>query len=575
MLKKRQLRSLDFIAKMSQSKLQERLQKLREEKDVLRLVKFELQHLPPVVTTQETQSDCGPSQAASSSCQTKQTSTTSKAPAPKSGFGPRSNCSRMSPKVVTNVSCAAINVPPPSSNMLHIDLHSDGNQSTHDTSTVRKSSSQLVDLMGSVGYQPLREIYDPEETSQVSYTDDDFVRPQSSVQGAPLKFQFTLCDEVTSASRYVSAIKFHSKFDNVMLTAHSERYDGRLDVPQGTVGIWAMDRPQASLQRTLIAPAPLTTLELFPISPTVVIGGTSIGSVHLWDLRVKSALSVSAFDQHAVDISDCHGRRGVTRIQTTAMSSPFFITTSASGHVCKWSLSQTDGPLSQSVAHDPVISDKMLIRAMDFPRSTRLSADEKKGSNRSPSLFVGTSQGTVCRLEADGRLWNAALERGYHDAPVTAVHAHPSGMRVPQLDDVIATSSYDWSVNLWYFRRGQTCKKLWSYDNMSNGVVHDVAWSTIHPSVLCWGDEAGVLSLFDLSGHLQNSNTGSASWKFVPTKSTESCAISTIQWSSNDRFICTGDTQGRISVWSTTSYMASLPDSEWMAQFLKSKANRI
>lgn len=450
-------------------------------------------------------------------------------------------------------------------------------KSTTSVPATKKTQSQPADLLGQVGFQSsANDLLIPADSPRVHNIDDASFPSPSSLASAPLKFQSILRNESASVSRPTAAIHFHSKYDNILLTGHGARSDGKIGAPQGTIAVWASDQSDSPLQRTLIASAPITTLQLFPISPTLVLGGTSIGSIHLWDLRVKTALSVAAFDRHAVDISDCHGRHAVTSIRTTAAASPFFITTSANGHICKWSLSQTNGPLSQSSAHDPVVSDKVPIRTMDFPRSTRLSADDQKSTNRSPSLFVGTSHGSVCRLETDGKLWNVAPERGTHNAPVTSVRTHPGGMHVSHLDDVIATSSFDWSINVWHFRRGQDCKKLWTHDNSSNGTIYDMAWSTMHPTVVCYGDEAGVLSLHDLSGHLRNKSTGLAGWMFASNSSGKGRRppITTLQWSNNDRFICTGDKLGNIGLWSTTSHMASLPDAEWMATFLKSKAQR-
>lgn len=433
---------------------------------------------------------------------------------------------------------------------------------------------RIPDLIGTIGVKPMLPTISADDSPISDALDDSVVSTTRQVEGAPLRFEASTSDKATTENRPVAAMRLHCKYDNVLLAAHGARTDGRLASAQGVIAVWSLDLPQPSLQRSLTSAAPISALEVFPLSPTLVLAGTSIGSILMWDLRVQTALPISAFDPDLSELRDCHARRPVKGLRTTITSSPFFVSTSTSGHVCKWSLSQPQRPLSQTVLLDTVSSGSILINSIDFPASTRLSADERKIANRAPSFFAGTLQGEVCRVEADSRSWSVASERGEHNTTVTAVRAHPAGIGAPFLDDVIATSAHDWSVNVWSFRRGQTCSKLWSYDNVSNGIVNDVAWSSAHPTVLCSGDESGVLSLFDLSGRLQNAKSLSSTWRFGLPEQTGRKPITSLQWSSNDRFICAGDSQGSVHIWSTTSTLASLPDTEWTAQFLKSKASR-
>lgn len=476
---------------------------------------------------------------------------------------------------------------------------------------IGKSRDIPVDILGTVEFQISKhELLHAADSVEATVTDDSsysFVTHSTNGAAAPLKFHSTLCDENVSHSRRTSALYFHPKYEPILLSGHGRRHDGR-SASEGTIGVWAVDAEDIPLQRALISTAPITNLQMFSISPTLVLGGTSIGGIHLWDLRVKTALPISAFDRHAIDISDCHARQPITSMRTCVTSSPYFISTSASGYVCKWSLSQPSGPVSQSIANDPVVSHKVCINCMDFPSSTRLSGSPSSTSasasilgdevfnsvavtnHRSPSMFIGTAHGAVCRLEVDSdvkKAWTVASERGVHNAAVTSVKAHPGGLLVPHLDDVFASSSNDWTLKVWHFRRGHECKQVWSYDNCSNGPIHDVAWSSLHPSVVCCGDEAGLLSFHDVSGHLRNEATGLPIWKFAPKSTAEGTdkgtaaikrkqpALTTLQWSNNDRFICTGDKTGNVVLWSTTSHMAILPDAEWMATFLKSQADRV
>lgn len=495
--------------------------------------------------------------------------------------------------------------------------------------TSKPHSDQQHDILGRVSYQPSKNIQhqlagtsDSPATTLSPSTDLTF-----NESASPLKFDNILQHE-QSATRPVSSIQFHTKYDNILLSSHGSRGDGKLGEPISVINVWSIEQAQQSqsFQRRLISATPITSMQLFPTSPTLVLGGTATGHLHLWDLRVKSSLPLFALDKHANNISsECHGKQAVTSICTpNNVTSPYFMTSSISGHVCKWTLSQLNTPLSQSFTHDPhdpTTSDKVPIRSMDIPKSTTRFDTASSSSSPAPvtsnthssspatpkpiaaprrnslSLFIGTVNGSVCRLHNDDdKSWHVQSQRGMHRAPINKVRAHPNGTFIPHLDDVIATCSYDWSFKVWHFRR--ECNQLYHHDNIANGAINDIAWSNAHPTVLCYGDDSGILGLHDLSGHLRNESTANSDWKFIPphqnmasTSKTRSSnhnsknnssgstgkrpPITTVRWSPNKQFVSTGDKLGRIALWSTTSHMASLPDSEWLVTQVKSKIQKV
>lgn len=462
---------------------------------------------------------------------------------------------------------ADVDVPPVPSSSL--------NASTHNATNTPPSSA-VAELMGQVGF--LTDLSNFSLHEEDPTVDQDLLSDsQHQSEGSPLRFNLTFPDESVSVNRPVTALRFHTKFENVLLSAHAPRRDGKLGDPDGTIALWSLDDGRAALQRTLISNVPLTALELFPISPTLVVAGTSIGSILMWDTRIKSALPLSVLDQSAAavanDLREYHGRTRVSTVRTSPCSSPVFVSTSVSGHICKWTLSHLDRPLAQTVLYDNAKVEELAFSSLDFPRSAHLASEgTKQGVNRTPSLFTGTLDGNVVRLDADGPLWAAHSSQGRHDAAVTSVHAHPAGNRMASLDDIVASASRDWTVRVWQFRRGQPCVPLKTLDLVADGAVFDVAWSSQHPTVLCSGDEGGVLSLFDLSRRLAPPSDKPA-WQFVPKGQTSREPIRKVVWSADGRHVCTGDENGSVSLWNTTASLAGLPDAEWMGQFLKSKAS--
>lgn len=524
------------------SNLQKRLQELRQRKDALHALQNDVQtHVPPPSLQQAPR----PPERASLQSQSRNSTQAQQQPQP-------------SRNKLRREKRASVDIPPASAQ--HRPRHARG-----------KGPHSLPDIVGQVGRQPtLTPI--PQEDSPIANAPDDTVNGQDRVHGAPLHFRCRMSDAVATAMRPVTAMRFHSKHDDVILSAHAARTDGQHGAAEGIVNVWALHGAAPVLQRSLFAPAAITALEHFQISPTLVVAATSVGSILLWDMRAPSALPITALKHLQTDVSDCHGRRSVTSLRTTAASSPFFVTTSAAGHVCTWSLSQPDRPLTQGVLRDANVSDRLYVSASDLPASTSLSSRESKVVVRAPAIFAGCLQGSVVRAEADGRVWRVAAERGMHSGAVTTVRAHPAALAAPALDDVVASAAYDWCVRVWAMRAGAPCRPLWRFDNVCDGVVHDVAWGTVHPSVLCAGDDNGILSVFDVSGRLRHPTTAKALWRFAPPEAQGRAPISALAWGWNDQLLCAGDNRGDICAWATTSSLASLPDAEWLGQYFKSKA---
>lgn len=391
-------------------------------------------------------------------------------------------------------------------------------------------------------------------------------------KNSPLFYEASLRDDEATATRCVTAIKSHRKFDDVVLTAHAERSDRKLGADPGTVALWGLDGGRGALQRTLIANSPVTALELMAISPSLVVGGTRGGNVLMWDTRVKTALPIKTFGSDPCEPTHSHGRQAVTAIKTTSSASPVFFSSSASGYLYKWSLSKPESPVTRTILQDETGAAELNISCLDLPRTTRLSAEERSSSNRNTSLFAGAMDGSIRRLDRNGSSWSLDVGCGKHDAAVSAISAHPLGNRATFLDDVLVSASADWTLRLWLLRRGQPCTELAAFDMIANGAVHDVEWSPQHATVFAAGDESGALSLFDVSGTL-SPDGGRSSYRFsAPGR--EKAPITRVQWGNNSRYVCAGDADGTLTIWKCNSAFAGLPGADWMTRFLKVQVQR-
>lgn len=442
---------------------------------------------------------------------------------------------------------------------------------THSLRGIRQSNiGDVTELIGQDGYVPELDSLMPKETK--SETDRlSTTNFGKSGEDSTLKYQITMRDQTASQKRAVTAITYHKKFNEVVMTGHGSRSDGKIEAHGGTVAIWTMGEGRGTLERVLNSHASITALEQPSISPFLVIGGTITGGILMWDTRSNTSLPVGIVANDGQGIDDFHGGHPVTGIKTTDTASPFFLSCSSSGHICKWSLSRPDYPISRDQIQDVGGALELNISSIDFPKTARLFGEDKRTANRATSLFVGAEDGGVYRMEGTNNGWTYERESNGHQTAVTAVASHPSGDRVPFLDDVILTCSKDWTIKLWNCPQGHKSSLLMSHDMINNGVVNDVSWSCDNPTLFCAVDESGVLSLFDVSSHLSGHRRTHKLHFTVPNTENSRPNLLKVQWSPNDKQICAGDVNGDISLWTPGANLAGLPDADWMGQFLKAK----
>lgn len=457
---------------------------------------------------------------------------------------------------------AELNVPPSSS-----ECHGTrpGSLLEHSDTANR---SQLRDLLGDNNFSSKLGLIPVQQEDNGKPSSGDLSSHGRS-DGSPLQFQLALRDEATE-NRPNTAIKFHTKFNEILITSHDRRSDHKLFADPGVIAVWNLDEGRGALQRALTANAAISAIELPSISPTLIIAGTTSGSILFWDTRVKTALPINALDSSTTAVTSFHDKQKVTAVKTTAVSSPFFVSTSNGGHMCKWTLSKPEVPITKDTLRDNSTSAELNISSFDFPRTTKLSGDVNTTA-RMTSLFVGSESGGIYRADGGASSWSIeSASKESHEAAVTAMSAHPFGRRVAFLDDVVLSASEDWTIKLWYFHKSQPAVCMDTFDMVQNGRVNDIAWSSQHPTMFCSGDEAGFLSLFDVSNHL-SSTDGRNCWQFQTPESKENVQLTSVQWDYISRHVCAGNSKGTVSLWQCTPAFASLPDAEWMGRYLKSK----
>lgn len=395
-----------------------------------------------------------------------------------------------------------------------------------------------------------------------------------------LSFRMNMSSEKWSKSRPVHALRFHRKYEDVLFSAYGARGDGQRGDPDGAVGVWSLtggSQQDSVLQRVLTTSAPTTALALPSLSPTLVLGGTYLGGIVLWDTRTKSSLPVQRCGSSSLDLAHQHGRQPVFSIATPSSSSPMFVSASTGGQVCIWTLSNLERPVGSFIVHDSLRTTDVTVSALAMPRTARLLPDSGVSGAKHNSLFAGSLDGGIYRFEGQGSTWKLDSGEVGHQGPVTSIAAHPAGARWAPLDDIVLSSSMDWKIGLRSVRRGQRSLQLKTFDVGVPAATCDVQWSEKHPTLFCVGDEAGGVSLIDVRAN-SSSDTGSRRWRFVAPKqdTSSSCpaAINRVRWSTTGGHIVAGNSEGNISLWSSGPLLDGLPDADWMANYCKELCRR-
>lgn len=365
-----------------------------------------------------------------------------------------------------------------------------------------------------------------------------------------LSNRVTLHDEKWSVGRSVNALRFHAKRRDVLLSAHGAKQGGQ----GGVVNVWAVDGAHSSHQRALFANTEVTALAMPPLSPTTVLGGTSIGAVLTWDLRARATTPV----QYGAAVL---GRAPVTALEM-ARNKPEFACSTADGTISIWSLSKLDAPTSKFQIRSKSLVDTIRVTALEIPVVKKLMA---QGAARSQSLFAGGEDGAVYRFDCNSvGSWVLGKELKAHRGPVSAISVHPSSRKWPTISELVLSASMDWSIQLSGFAKNEVVPKKFNLGRPA--IVNDVKWSPVHPSIFATADEAGGVALFDVERSYLDAGTPFSRHTFKDAVSgfTATPSVNRIQWSKDGRQLAAGDIEGSVSVWKCSDKLLDASKGEWL-----------
>ena len=248
--------------------------------------------------------------------------------------------------------------------------------------------------------------------------------------------------------------------------------------PDGVVLLWSLHRPKTP-EFVFNCQSPVTCALFDRFSNNFVLGATYSGQIVLWDMRASSRPV-----QSSPLSTDCHTHPVFCANIVGTPNSHEVVTVSTDGRLCTWNLGQLDQPAETvSLMHD---NKDLAITAMSFP-----------SSGDSNTFCAGGEDGCVYLSQVHSNKSQAGAKRhpGHH-GPITGLDFGTG----PNGEDVMLTSSMDWTVKLWSHRPGDVRNPLQVVQTFSGGrdCVYDARWCPGRPNTFCTIGGEGTLALWDI-----------------------------------------------------------------------------
>jgi dynein intermediate chain len=296
---------------------------------------------------------------------------------------------------------------------------------------------------------------------------------------------------------------------------------------------------QAAPEYVFTAQSPVLTGMFHPFSPNLLLGATYSGQICLWDIRARrSPIQKTQLSMKVVGPQNAHN----------------LVTISTNGKLCQWDTTQLVMPTETlSLKMEPTGAGKG--KGSDSEVAVTCCGFAHGETN---TFCIGSETGTVYNVEMHGSQPGVQEAHSAHHALVSSMQFHPQTDVRGSASDVLLTSSFDWTLKLWNFKRSRD-KPLHTFSNSSD-YIFDAKWSPIHPSVLVSGDGSGNMDFWDLCKDME-----------VPihrVKNKSSSAVSTLAWHASGEHIASGHSDGRISKFDVNPGVAK-PDANAHSSFVE------
>jgi dynein intermediate chain len=271
----------------------------------------------------------------------------------------------------------------------------------------------------------------------------------------------------------------------------------------------------------------------------LIVGGSYTGQVVIWDVRAAGSrtpvvsVSNSNSSSHSASVGISPHKHPIYALQI--IDNRHFASVDSLGTLAIWDIYKMSHPIeelaltwvktgfaSDSLQKDPSKLDGSSLAGSN-PVSSATASSSSSPSNEvavtgisfrdENAFFIASEDGSLFSGQRHGERKGLLQHFRGHQATLSGVRVHPTQTSLPphfgtssasthsspfkySLNDLVLTSSVDWSVSLWHPKL--TSKPLAVFSDF-NDYVMDVAWSNHHPALFAAVDSAGILSIWNLN----------------------------------------------------------------------------
>ncbi|KAM3188272.1 hypothetical protein ACTXT7_000588 [Hymenolepis weldensis] len=355
-------------------------------------------------------------------------------------------------------------------------------------------------------------------------------------------------DEVWTTRRAVTALDWSLNHPEIVLAAYSAVQKDEMALTpvdlypaaataDGVCLLWNLKskKSESGPDSIFTCQAPVTTAIFSDFHPNLIIGGTYVGQIVIWDTRVNRQTPIQRTGPagntghwepiRALAVTGDHNANNLVSVGTD-------------GRMCAWSLDMLAQPtqtmeLVYKQAKTVIPSSVAFVRDFD------------------DSFLIGAQDGYVYLGSRSGNEPGVNIQfEGHHQAPVTAI-AVPNAEDPLNDRNIYLTTSMDCTAKLW--SRNERLP-LVSFEERSDYILN-CDWSPSHPALFATVDLSGQLDIWNLN---MNSE--------VPTASTvlsNEAAPNCCKFEKKGSHIAVGDDSGRTRIFAINDKIALPRGDEW------------
>ncbi|SOV77188.1 cytoplasmic dynein intermediate chain, putative [Plasmodium sp. gorilla clade G3] len=321
--------------------------------------------------------------------------------------------------------------------------------------------------------------------------------------------------------RGITDVRTSNIYNELFLASYGLSECSNCIEPEGYVLLWNItmkNRPEY----VFTSESSVCTALFNKFHPHLIIGGTYTGNVVLWDIRasqkpIQQTLLTSQGHMHSIYCAEIIGTQ----------NSHNLITADTDGRLCTWSLSMFTYP-----------SNTIDLKKGNREISCTAFAFPEGDIN---TLYGGTEDGSLFQAHIHGMKVGIINSDIIHDGPITSAQFHPSLEGMNDNNDIILTSSVDWTCQLLSIKNIKN--PLIVFDSFEDYIM-DIKWNPTHPALFSTCSSNGKIKLWNILYDTESS---------FYEASLDNSSTNKLAWSHDGKRLIAADTQGYLTLWNASS----------------------